>query len=55
MKSKTNYDKPIDKDPDYIHPEDKGELVKLLRDLQLRFIPNTDLHNKLAKAIQLAK
>jgi hypothetical protein len=55
MKSKINYEKPIDKDPDYINPADQGELVKLLRDLQLRFVPNTDLHNKLAKAIQLAK
>jgi hypothetical protein len=55
MPFKTKHDKPIDKDPDYINPADQSELVKLLRDLQLRFVPNTDLHNKLAKAIQLAK
>jgi hypothetical protein len=35
--------------------KDNSELVRLLQELQLRFLPNSDLYNKLAKAIQLAQ
>jgi hypothetical protein len=44
----------LDKDPDYISPDDKSELVTLLESIQKRFVPNSEFHNQLAKAIKLA-
>ena len=53
MKRKT--DTPIDKDPDYIAPDRiRMELVTILESLQKRFVPNSEFHNLLTKAIKLA-
>jgi hypothetical protein len=48
----------LDKDPDYISPppmrEGSGELVEHLKSMLKHFVPNTEFHNKLIKAIKLA-
>ena len=46
----------IDKDPDYIAPDrENTELIAILQDLQKRFVPHTDFHNQVTKAIKLAQ
>jgi hypothetical protein len=44
----------LDKDPDYISPQDNSELITLLKELQKRFVVSSDMHNKPEHAIRLA-